>query len=64
MKRLMSWVRPAGWVLLCVLNLVNFAPPARAAVGRTVGNFAVSATGAATYSIPIFTQRGCSHIWH
>ncbi|MEO6080370.1 MAG: SpvB/TcaC N-terminal domain-containing protein, partial [Steroidobacteraceae bacterium] len=42
----------AWW--LCVLSTT----PVEAAVGRTSGNFNVSANGAATYTIPIFTPPG------
>src|SRR5690606_8100947 len=38
-----------------LLTLVLLAPCAQGATGRTTGHFEVSPTGAATYTIPIFT---------
>src|SRR5687767_5821900 len=51
----------SGWGVLAVgtLWLCLFAPSsAEAAIGRTAGSFDVSANGAATYTIPIFTPPG------
>ena len=38
------------------------APIASGAVGRTAGNFGVSATGAAQYSIPLWTPPGINGV--
>jgi hypothetical protein len=42
-----------AYLLSILSSFVMAMPAAYAAVGRTPGTFAVSATGAATYTIPI-----------
>ena len=54
----MPWNRCVAGLELCVLILLINVPSVHAAVGRTPGNFVVSATGAATYTIPIWAPRG------
>lgn len=44
--------------VIFVLALFGLSSAAFAAVGRTVGTYQVSATGAATYTIPIWAPRG------
>src|ERR1700678_1142859 len=43
---------------LLALTLSLLAAPVFAATGRTVGHFAVSPTGSAQYSIPIWAPKG------
>jgi hypothetical protein len=54
-----SWVsdrRLAGGI--SALVLIFWCSTALGAVGRTVGSYAVSLTGAATYTIPVWAPRG------
>lgn len=44
--------------LLLLLVILSTAVPSLAAVGRTAGQFSVGGSGAASYSIPIFTPPG------
>lgn len=54
-----SWIRHRRLAAVTfVLVLFALSSTAFAAVGRTVGKYAVSATGAATYTIPIWAPRG------
>lgn len=54
-----SWVSGSRLAVIPLLfALANLCSPAFAAVGRTPGSYQVSATGAATYTIPIFAPRG------
>jgi hypothetical protein len=46
------------WVVALALALLVEAPQALGAVGRTPTRFDVSATGEASYVIPIFTPPG------
>ncbi len=50
----LSWKCALGTGVLCLLGFSS----AQAAVGRMAGTFNVSSSGAATYSIPIFTPSG------
>lgn len=54
-----SWAT-IGRIAAGILVLVAFGVSSRAdaAVGRTVGTYAVSSTGAATYTIPLWAPRG------
>lgn len=58
MRENLIWKRFAGALLAYTLILLGAVPSAQAAVGRTPGNFVVSQTGAATYTIPIWAPRG------
>lgn len=49
---------PQATSTFLALLLALTAPPVHAEVGRTPGSFEVTATGAASYSIPIFTPPG------
>src|SRR5579883_1182871 len=54
-----SWVSDRRLAAgIAALVLICLSSTALAAVGRTVGSYAVSATGAATYTIPIWAPRG------
>ncbi len=54
-----SWVSDRRLAAgIAALVLICLCSTALAAVGRTVGSYAVSATGAATYTIPIWAPRG------
>jgi Salmonella virulence plasmid 65kDa B protein len=58
-----SWVeyrRVAAGVF--VIALFGLCSHAEAAVGRTVGTYQVSSTGAATYGIPIWAPRGPNNL--
>jgi RHS repeat-associated protein len=52
-----SWMRSGIFIGASVFGVL-LASPADAAVGRTAGNFQVISSGAATYTIPIFTPPG------
>ncbi len=60
MTMLNSVVGRIGWISFCLFNLILVisAPVAHAAVGRTPGNFAISPSGSATYTLPIWTPPG------
>ncbi len=52
-------VRPINFVLGLGLIAIAYAPlRANATEGRTLGSFAVSQTGAGTYTIPIWAPPG------
>ena len=57
LRKLGSCIRRGSLVALVLIGLVE-APAASAAVGRTPTRFDVSATGEASYVIPIFTPPG------
>ncbi|HZF16034.1 MAG TPA: SpvB/TcaC N-terminal domain-containing protein [Steroidobacteraceae bacterium] len=49
-----------GWIGAACLAILlgTFTTTVHAAIGRTTGNFGVSASGAAQYSIPLWTPPG------